>query len=129
MSTFPVPVTAIFAALLALMLVAISVRVTVLRARKKIDFFDGGDPELGRALRVQGNFIEYVPLTLAMMGLVEWMGVPAWLVYVLGMALVIGRIAHAWGVYGHSLPPRATGATINWIVLVVGALIVLVRAA
>lgn len=129
MSTFPIPITAIFAGLLALMLVAISIRVTVLRTRKKIDFFDGGDPELGRALRVQGNFIEYVPMTLALMGLVEWMGVPAWLVYTLGIALVIGRIAHAWGLYAHMLPPRAIGATINWIVLVAGALIVLVRAA
>lgn len=129
MSTFPIPITAIFTGLLALMLVAISVRVTVLRARKKIDFFDGGDPELGRALRVQGNFIEYVPMTLGLMGLVEWMGVPPWLVYLLGIALVIGRIAHAWGLYAHALPPRATGATINWIVLVAAALIVLVRAA
>lgn len=71
MSTFPIPVTAIFTGLLALMLVGISVRVTILRAKKKIDLFDGGDPELGRALRVQGNFIEYVPMALALMGLVE----------------------------------------------------------
>jgi len=129
MSTFPIPITAIFAALLALMLVATSVRVTVLRARKKIDLFDGGDPELGRALRAQGNFIEYVPMALALMALVEWMGVPAWLVYVLGIALVTGRIAHAWGLYTNTFPGRAGGATITWIVLVAGALIALARAA
>lgn len=128
MSTFPIPVTAIFAALLALMLVGISVRVTVLRARKKVDLFDGGDPELGRALRVQGNFIEYVPMALALMGLVEWMGVRPWLVYVLGIALVIARIAHAWALYTNTFPGRAVGATTTWIVLVAGALIALVRA-
>jgi uncharacterized protein len=128
-STFPIPITAIFTGLLALMLVAISIRVTVLRGKKKIDFFDGGDAVLGRALRVQGNFIEYVPMTLALMGLIEWMGVAAWLVYLLGITLVIGRMAHAWGLYAHTLPPRAAGATLNWLVLVAGALIVLVRAA
>ncbi|MGH8690169.1 MAG: MAPEG family protein [Burkholderiales bacterium] len=129
MSTFPIPITAIFAGLLALMLVAISVRVTVLRARKKIDLFDGGDPELGRALRVQGNFIEYVPMALALLGLAEWMGVPAWLAYALGIALVVGRVAHAGALYTSTFPGRAAGATITWIVLVAGALIVLVRAA
>ncbi len=129
MSTFPIPVTTIFTGLLALMLVGISVRVTVLRAKKKIDLFDGGDPELGRALRVQGNFIEYVPMALGLMGLVEWMGVRPWVVYVLGIALVIGRVAHAWALYTNSFPGRAVGATTTWIVLVAGGLMALVLAA
>jgi uncharacterized membrane protein YecN with MAPEG domain len=129
MSTFPIPVTAIFTGLLALMLVGISVRVTILRAKKKIDLFDGGDPELGRALRAQGNFIEYVPMALALMGLVEWMGVRPWVVYVLGIALVIARIAHAWALYTNSFPGRAVGATTTWIVLVAGGLMALVLAA
>jgi uncharacterized membrane protein YecN with MAPEG domain len=128
MSTFPIPVTAIFTGLLALMLVGISVRVTVLRAKKKIDLFDGGDPELGRALRVQGNFIEYVPMALALMGLVEWMGVKPWVVYVLGIALVIARLAHASALYTNSFPGRAVGATTTWIVLVAGGLMALVLA-
>jgi len=128
MSTFPIPVTAIFTGLLALMLVGISVRVTVLRAKKKIDLFDGGDPELGCALRVQGNFIEYVPMALALIGLVEWMGVKPWVVYVLGIALVVARLAHAWALYTNSFPGRAVGATTTWIVLVAGGLTALVLA-
>jgi len=129
MSTFPIHVTAIFTGLLALMLVGISVRVTILRAKKKIDLFDGGDAELGRALRVQGNFIEYVPMALGLMGLVEWMGVKPWVVYVLGIALVIARLAHAWALYTNSFPARAIGAATTWIVLVAGGLMALVLAA
>ncbi len=125
MSTIPIPITAIFAGLLALMLVGVSIRVTVLRAKKKISFFDGGDPEMGRAIRVQGNFIEYVPMALALMGIVEWMGVKPWVVYVLGIALLVGRVAHAWGLYSNVFPGRVIGTTITWIVLAVGGLLVL----
>ena len=123
MSAFPIPITTIFAGLLALMLVGVSIRVTVLRARKKIDLFDGGDPELGRAIRVQANFVEYVPMALALMGLVEWMGVKPWVVYTLGIALVVARVAHAWALYSNTFPGRAIGATTSWIVLVVGGLL------
>jgi len=129
MSTFPVPITAIFTALLALMLVGVSVRVTVLRAKKKVNLFDGGDPELGRAIRVQGNFIEYVPMALALMGLLEWLGSKPWMVYLLGAALVVARILHAWGIYGGAFPARAAGTTLTWILIAAGALLVLGRVA
>lgn len=74
MNAMPVPLTAIVAELLALMLVGVSIRVTVLRARTKIEFADGGNQALQRAIRVQGNFIEYVPMALALMAAVEWLG-------------------------------------------------------
>mgnify|MGYP001589761779 CR=1 FL=1 len=125
MTTFPIPITAIFAALLALVLVGISIRVTVLRAKKKINLFDGGDPDLGRAIRVQGNFVEYVPLALALMGFVEWIGVKPWVVYAFGLALVVARVAHALGIYSSAFPARVFGTTVTWIVLAAGGLLVL----
>lgn len=127
MSAIPVPITAIFTGLLALMLVGISIRVTVLRARKKIDFFDGGDAELGRAIRVQGNFVEYVPLALALIGLNEWMGAAPWVVYTFGLALVAARIVHALGLYSNMFPARVVGTSVTWLVLAAGALLVLGR--
>ena len=125
MTAFPIPITTIFAGLLALMLVGVSIRVTVLRARKKIDFFDGGDKELGRAIRVQGNFVEYVPMALLLLGLLEWMGSKPWIIYVLGIALVLSRIIHAWGLYSGVFNGRVVGTTITWIVLAVGGLLAL----
>jgi hypothetical protein len=129
MTPFPIPITAVFAGLLALMLVGVSVRVTVLRAKKKINLFDGGDPTLGRAIRVQGNFIEYVPMALALMGLVEWMGVKPWFVYLLGIALVAARVSHALGIYSSVFPARVIGTSTTWIVLAAGGLLVLGLAA
>ncbi len=125
MHTISFPITAVFVALLSLMLVAISIRVTVLRARKKISFFDGGDPELGRALRVQGNFIEYVPLALALMGLIEVLGAKPWLVYSFGAVLLAARLVHAWGLYSDVFKARVVGTSATWLLLAAGALAVL----
>lgn len=125
MSSFPIPITTVFTGLLALMLVGVSIRVTVLRARKQIEFFDGGDKELGRAIRVQGNFVEYVPMALALMGLLEWMGTKPWIVYVLGVALVVARIVHAWGLYSNVFKARVFGTSLSWLVLAAGGLIAL----
>jgi hypothetical protein len=129
MHSISIPITAVFVALLALMLVAISVRVTVLRARKKISFFDGGDPELGRALRAQGNFIEYVPLALALMGLIEVLGARPWVVYAFGAVLLVARFVHAWGLYSDVFKARVVGTSVTWFLLAAGALAVLVLVA
>ena len=120
-----IPITAVFTALLALMLVGLSVRVTVLRARKKISFFDGGDPELGHALRAQGNFIEYVPMALLLMALVEGMGARHWVVYSFGAVLVAARIVHAWGLYSDVFKARVVGTSATWALVIAGALAVL----
>ena len=124
-----IPITAVFTALLALLLVGLSVRVTVLRAKKKISFFDGGDPELGRALRAQGNFIEYVPMALVLMGLMESSGASAGLMYGFGAVLLAARAVHAWGLYSDVFKARVAGTSATWFLLVAGALAVLARVA
>ena len=129
MNPIPIPITAVFAGLLALMLVGISVRVTVLRARKKINLFDGGDEQLGRAIRVQGNFVEYVPMALALMALIEWTGAAPWLVYVTGAVLLAARVVHAFGLYSSVFAARVAGTSITWIVIAAQALILLGRVA
>ncbi|TAK44855.1 MAG: hypothetical protein EPO29_02600 [Betaproteobacteria bacterium] len=125
MISVPIPITAAFTALLALMLVAVSVRVTMLRAKKKVNLFDGGDEDLGRAIRVQGNFTEYVPMALALIGLLEWMAAKHWVVYALGIALLAARVVHAFGIYAGVFPARVIGTSVTWIVLAAGALLVL----
>jgi uncharacterized membrane protein YecN with MAPEG domain len=129
MHAIPIPITAIFAGLLALMLVGISIRVTMLRARKKINLSDGGDEQMQRAIRVQGNFTEYVPMALALMALMEWSGVAAWAVYAAGVALLAARVLHAFALYASVFPARVAGTSITWIVIAAEALVVLGRVA
>lgn len=87
-----------YAALLALLFVALSWRTIQLRRRYRVAVGDGGHPELLRAMRVHANFAEYVPLALLLIALVEIGGSPAWLVHLLGAVLLLARCAHAWGV-------------------------------
>jgi uncharacterized membrane protein YecN with MAPEG domain len=129
MTSFSIPITAVFTGILAVMLVGISIRCTVLRAKKKINYGDGGDKDMTRAIRVQGNFIEYVPLALLLMGLIEAMGARHWVVYLFGTLLVAARLAHAFGLYSSVFPARVFGTSATWALLAVGGLMVIGLAA
>jgi len=93
----PLPITAFYAALLAGLFVLLSVRVIGARRRYR-QALGAGHPMLERAIRAHGNFAEYVPLALILLGLLEGMGLPGWAVHALGTALVAARAAHAWGI-------------------------------
>ena len=81
------------------------------------------DGILQRKVRAFGNFIEYVPLALLLIILLELISSPAWLLWLLGILLTTARIAHAYGViktYGPS-PGRAWGFFLTWLVYLLGA--------
>ena len=116
-NTIPFPITAIYMALLGIMLVPLSVYVTVTRTKTKIMLLDGGNEQMARAIRAQGNFIEYVPLALLLMATLEWSGQPGWLMHSLGGLLLVGRLLHAYGMVSRKDIPRGLGATGTWIVV------------
>jgi len=91
-------VTPIYATVLGLLFIALSVRTIRLRRRHQVAVGDGDNRELRRAMRVHANFAEYVPLALLLIFFVEMDGTPQWWVHALASALVCGRLAHAWGV-------------------------------
>ena len=92
--------TAPYAAVLALLFVALSVRALLLRRRLGVGVGvgDGGDPRLAKALRAHGNFAEYAPLALFLIYLLETVAAARTLVHVYGVLLVVGRVVHAVGV-------------------------------
>lgn len=55
------------------------------------------DGVLQRKVRAYGNFTEYVPLGLLFVITLELMHAPTWLLWLIGSALAVGRVAHAWG--------------------------------
>lgn len=87
----------VYAAILALVFVALSLRVIRCRRRDQIAVGHGDSAELLRAARVQGNFAEYVPLALLLLAWVETRGFPGYLVHGLCLLLLAGRVAHAFG--------------------------------
>ena len=83
-------ITPLYAGLLAILFLALSLRVVQKRSNVSL-----GDPELLRRIRGHGNFAEYVPLILLMMAMLEVGGAtPAWLLHLLGATLVVARVLH-----------------------------------
>ncbi|MCK6453626.1 MAG: MAPEG family protein [Alphaproteobacteria bacterium] len=118
-------ITALYAGLSALLLLALKINVIRMRWRYRVGLGDGNEPALARAVRMHGNFIENVPVALIVMLLVESAGCAAWLVHLMGAALVFGRVAHAWGLAGTDGPSlgRTAGVGLTTLVLLFGGLI------
>lgn len=92
------PVTAFFSGILALMFILLSLLVVSQRRKVKASLGHGDDMELQRRIRAQGNFAEYVPLALILLVLAESGGVVKWLIVLLSLALLIGRLLHAYSI-------------------------------
>jgi uncharacterized membrane protein YecN with MAPEG domain len=99
-------VTAIFASILALMFIKLSFDVISFRRKNKVSLGGGGIEELERAIRAHGNFAEYVPLGLFLIGALELNEAPLELVAPLGVLLIAGRYLHAKGI--NQPPPEFT---------------------
>lgn len=90
-------ITGLYASLLALLFIGLSMNIIRLRLQCKVGIGDGGHDVLAKAIRVQGNFAEYIPMALLLLGIYELNGAsPLW-VHGLGATLFIGRVLHAVG--------------------------------
>lgn len=88
----------LYAGLMALLYITLSVRTLRMRRRLRIAIGDAGNETMTRAIRAHSNCAEYVPLSLLMLYFVEAAGTPALFVHALGLCVLIGRICHAFGV-------------------------------
>lgn len=115
------PITSTLTAIFALALVALSVPVTLRRVKVGDMVGDSTDAVLRRRIRAQGNFIEYVPLGVIGLGLVEAQGAPVWLVLSIGGVLAGGRLLHAVGMWRGSAPLRGFGIILTYLALISAA--------
>ena len=90
----PLPVTAIFAGLLAIWLTVLQFKVVGFRRRNQVSLGDGGDEMGVRLTRAHANATETVPIFLILMGASETLGTPAWVLILLGVAFLAGRVLH-----------------------------------
>ena len=116
-------ITALYAGLNALIMLALALNVVRGRTRAKVGLGDGGDAGLTRAIRAHGNNIEYVPILLLLLLGLEFGAWPAWLLHTLGLAFTVGRVTHAIGLNqtsGTSIG-RAIGMLTAWIGMLIAA--------
>jgi len=101
------PASFLYAGLLGLMLIALSVQVVRARRRFRVGLGTGSEEGLQQAVRVQANFTEYVPFAVLMLVLAEITGLPAASVHGAGALLIVSRLLHAAGLSGS--PGRSFG--------------------
>lgn len=91
------PVTSLFAALLTLLYIVLAVRIIRLRWRERVGIGTGDSLPLKAAVRVHGNFSEYVPLGLILLALMEANNASELMLFTMGGVLFIARVFHAIG--------------------------------
>jgi hypothetical protein len=97
-------VTPLYAGLLGLLFVILSLRVITTRFTARVTLGDGGDKMLAKRIRVHGNFAEYAPMGLILLTLAELQGAPLWVVHLLGVMLLGGGLytPSGWGAHRRS---------------------------
>ncbi len=120
------PITALYAGILVIFALVLSFRAGGFRGKSGISL-GLGEPvnmDLAERVRIHQNFLEYVPMAIILMGILETNGGNATFLHVFGVVLIVARIAHAVGLkhdnMGH--PGRAIGAGGTALISLVAAL-------
>ena len=122
-------VTPLYAGLLVLWFVVLSVRVVRARARG-VWLGDGGDPALLRVIRGHANFAEYVPLALLLLAILESSRFSIYVLHALGVTLLVARLLHGYALSftQHFKFGRFWGTALTFVVLLVEAVLCLYQA-
>jgi uncharacterized membrane protein YecN with MAPEG domain len=109
-------VTALYAGLIGLLLLVLAAGVSLLRRRHKVGLGDGGNRDLQRAIRVHGNAVEWAVPALLLLLVAELNRAPALLLHACGVAIVLGRLLHAFGLSrsGGVSFGRFVGSGLSW---------------
>ena len=95
----PLPITLMYAGVFAVFALVLSFRAGGFRGKTGVSvlFGEPANMELAERVRVHQNFLEYVPIMLILMGLIESNNGSSLFLYIVGDLLFIARIAHAIG--------------------------------
>lgn len=111
-------ITGLYAAMAALLIVALARNVISLRRQHKVALGDGGHTDLLAAIRAHANAIEYLPIGLLLLLLLELSQGPHWLLHLIGSLFLIGRLIHANGVSKANIKQRVLGMQLTLSLLV-----------
>jgi uncharacterized membrane protein YecN with MAPEG domain len=119
------PITALYAGILMIFALVLSFYAGSFRGKSGISvlFGEPANMELAERIRIHQNFLEYVPLAVILMGIIEINGGNTTFLHVFGVVLIIARIAHAIGLKHDNMahPGRVIGAGGTALISVVAA--------
>lgn len=111
--------------MLILMVLVLSTLVVRRRRRFQVAFGDGGHGPLRDAICAMDNASQYIPIGIGALILLAFLGVPPWLIHVVGGVLFTGRILHAVGMIFWPGPTicRVAGMMLTWLALLVAGVV------
>ena len=112
------PITLTIAGAAALLHIWLASRVGRLRGQFKVSVGDGGNEALLRRMRAHANYAENMPIFVILLGLLELAGGDRRILWGLGIAFIIARILHAFGM------DRASPSRLRMIGIVVSGLLI-----
>ena len=120
-----ISITAFYAAILAVIVVALAINVTVHRVKLAVPLGDGGNPQMLRMIRVHANAAEYVPLACLLMLIYEIGGGWHPALHAAGIALIAGRVIQTWGMWSTEVAGlgRQSGQSLTWLTIAALALL------
>ncbi len=113
-------IVSFYSGIFGLFFVALSVRTLLLRRRFGIAIGSEDQPILARASRVHANFAEYVPFSLLLIYFLETQTSSNLWIHFICIALLLGRISHAYGVsqVQENLRYRVIGMALTFMVII-----------
>mgnify|MGYP001813215706 FL=1 len=110
--------SALYASLSAFIIVWLSLNVIKTRRERKISIGDGDDTRLRIAIAAQLNAVEYIPIALLLLILLEYNGANLVVVHIFGLLLITGRVIHASAILTENMNNRVRGMQITiWVLI------------
>lgn len=106
-------ITALYASILALLMCWLAFQVIKGRRKNKVRYGDGGVEALQIARTAHSNSVDYIPITLILMALLEYNGANVWLIHLTGIIFTTGRIIHCRGILQEQFKGRVLGMQIT----------------
>jgi len=121
------PYSLYIAAILALLLIGLSLNVSRLRMRHQVAIGDGGKTDLLKAVRAHGNSLEQSLLFIVLLYLGESSGrIEGALVAALGFAFIMLRLLYCTGLFARLLLLRQVSHGLTMLVLLAVSLLLLI---
>ena len=112
------PITLTIAAAAVLINVWLGTRISRLRLRDRVSIGDAGNEVIARRMRAHANFVEYTPLFVILLALIELsQGSKMWL-WAVAILYILGRLAHPFGMERQAPNKlRVASMVVTWLVL------------
>jgi len=118
-------ITLLYASLLTILAIFLAIKVGMNRVETNIMTGEGESSMLLQSVRAHGNLIEYAPLALVLLALLEMQNVSDFMLHLCGSLFFLARILHAYGVTisRESTPYRLVGALGTWLIMLTMSLV------